>query len=104
VARRETNAETKQSRIVRAAARTYIEINSFQEKTMAHHTNPRLTSAAVRIGTAAGRVNRRARGIAKTAKSARKQLDEQLEELTRVADRLARDLRRTKKRLQRALR
>jgi hypothetical protein len=72
--------------------------------TMARYKNERLTSAAVRIGTAVGRADRRARTMVRKAESAQKQLHEQLVELTKTADRLARDLRKARKRLQHALR
>ena len=71
---------------------------------MARYKNERLTSAAVKIGTAMGRADRRVRQAAKAAQSARKQLHEELEDLTKTADRLARDLKKTRKRLQHALR
>jgi hypothetical protein len=71
---------------------------------MARYQNQRLTSAAVRIGTAVGRADRRARNMAKRAESVQKQLHDQLVELTKTADRLARDLKKARKRLQRALR
>jgi hypothetical protein len=71
---------------------------------MARYKNERLTSAAVRIGTAVGRVDRRARTVVRRAEATQKQLHEQLVELTKTADRLARDLRKAKKRLQHALR
>ncbi len=71
---------------------------------MARYKNERLTSAAVRIGTAVGRADRRVREAASAAQSVRKQLRDELEGLTKTADRLARDLKKTRKRLQRALR
>ena len=90
--------------IVPAPHRTYIASKDPQEMTMARYKNERLTSAAVKIGTAVGKADRRVREAASLAQSARKQLREELEELTKTADRLARDLKKTRKRLQRALR
>ena len=59
---------------------------------MARYKNKKLTSAAVTIGTAVGRADRRVRQAANAARSAREQLRDELAELTKTADRLARDL------------
>lgn len=70
---------------------------------MARHKNKKLTVAAVRVGSAVGKANRRARRIVRKARTAKKELHAELVELTKTADRLARDLKRANKRLRRAL-
>jgi hypothetical protein len=62
--------------------------------------NTRLTRAAVKIGTAAGRADRTAHRVADAAKAA---ADELLVMRKRV-EALARDLKKARKRVQRALR
>ena len=70
---------------------------------MARHVNEKLTAAAVKIGTAVGKADRRARSIAKTTRLARGELREELIDLTKTADRLAHDLKKANRRLRRAL-
>ncbi len=60
----------------------------------------RLTSAAVKIGTAVGRAHRTARKVGKTAEVAR----EELTELRKQVEALARELKKSSQRLKRALR
>ncbi|HVB98907.1 MAG TPA: hypothetical protein VNJ12_06185 [Candidatus Dormibacteraeota bacterium] len=71
---------------------------------MARKENARLNSAAVRIGTAMGRANRRARNVAGSVQTAREELRQDLLELTKTADRFARDLRKANKRMREAFR
>lgn len=71
---------------------------------MARNRNPKLDSAAVRIGTALGRADRSARGLAKHARVSADELRVDLLELTKAADRLAQDLRKASKRLKEVLR
>jgi prefoldin subunit 5 len=59
-----------------------------------------LTSAAVKIGTAIGRAERTVHKVGKAAQVAR----EELAELTQQIKGLARDLKKTSKRLRRAVR
>ncbi len=59
-----------------------------------------LRAAAVKIGTALGRADRTARAVGKAAQVAR----EQLTELTKQVEAFARELKKTRKRLKRAVR
>ncbi len=60
----------------------------------------RLTAAAVKMGTAAGRADRTARKVAKTAQVAR----EELAELSKRVEELLSDLNKARNRLKQALR
>jgi F0F1-type ATP synthase membrane subunit b/b' len=71
---------------------------------MARNRDEKLKSAAVKIGTALGRADRSARGIAKNVRVSANELSEDLLELTKAADRLAQDLRKASKRLREVLR
>lgn len=71
---------------------------------MARKRNTRLTAAAVKIGTVAGRADRRSREVAKSIKAVKENVRRELRDLTKTADRLARDLHKANKRLRRALR
>lgn len=70
---------------------------------MARHKNGKLTAAAVTIGSTMGKVDRQARGAARKAQAARKEMREQLIELSKLADRLSRDLKKANKRLRHAI-
>ncbi len=60
----------------------------------------KLTAAAAKIGTVVGRADRTAHKVAKAAKAAR----EELADLTKQVEALGRQLKKTSKRLRRALR
>jgi hypothetical protein len=70
---------------------------------MARKKKTKLNSAAVRIGSTVGKAHRQTRNIVKRAQLARKEVREELIELSKMADRLSRDLKKTNKRLRRAL-
>lgn len=71
---------------------------------MAGRQSAKLHSAAVRIGSAMGRADRRARNVASSAQAARKELRRDLLELSKSAERLARNLRKANQRMREALR
>ncbi len=71
---------------------------------MARRQNAKLNSAAVRIGTAMGRADRKARNIASSARTTREQLRQDLLELTKSAERLAHDLKKANQRMREAFR
>jgi Tfp pilus assembly protein FimV len=70
------------------------------EEDMEMARKTRLTAAAVKIGTAAGRADRTARKVARAAQVAR----EELAELSKRVEELARDLKKARSRLKQALR